>query len=108
MVLKHLSYQVPKEVGRVGKESENFIKPVSQRKDGIEAMFSNYRKNSPTKRKRTPQTPTVIDAGESSVTADETPSKRPRTNSVEIIEVRSINVCPQTAYAFINTFQAAT
>jgi hypothetical protein len=35
-----LSYQVPKEVGRVGKESPTFIEPVENRKDGIHAMFS--------------------------------------------------------------------
>lgn len=34
------SYQVPKEVGKVGTESSTFIEPVSNRKDGIQAMFS--------------------------------------------------------------------
>lgn len=34
------SYQVPKEVGKVGTESPSYIEPVSQRKDGIEAMFA--------------------------------------------------------------------
>ncbi|KAG7087468.1 hypothetical protein E1B28_013433 [Marasmius oreades] len=61
-------YQVPKEVGKVGTESPTFIQPVSQRKDGIEAMFSKQKskssqiKNSPTKRKRSstpPPAPTV-------------------------------------------------
>ncbi|KAF8515723.1 hypothetical protein BU17DRAFT_76815 [Hysterangium stoloniferum] len=33
-------YPVPKEVGRVGTNSPEFIKPISQRKDGIEAMFA--------------------------------------------------------------------
>jgi len=33
-------YPVPKEVGRVGANSPEFIKPISQRKDGIEAMFA--------------------------------------------------------------------
>ena len=35
-----LSYQVPKEVGKVGVESATFIEPISQRKDGIQAMFA--------------------------------------------------------------------
>lgn len=30
---------MPKEVGKVGNEDPSFILPVSQRKDGIEAMF---------------------------------------------------------------------
>lgn len=33
-------YPVPKEVGKVGTESSTFIEPISQRKDGIEAMFA--------------------------------------------------------------------
>jgi len=33
------SYPVPKEVGKVGAEDPSFILPVSQRKDGIAAMF---------------------------------------------------------------------
>ncbi|KAF8480694.1 hypothetical protein JB92DRAFT_1744278 [Gautieria morchelliformis] len=33
-------YPVPKEVGRVGANSSDFIKPVSQRKGGIEALFA--------------------------------------------------------------------
>jgi hypothetical protein len=33
------SYQVPKEVGKVGTESPSFIEPVKDRKDGIQAMF---------------------------------------------------------------------
>ncbi|KAF9460463.1 hypothetical protein BDZ94DRAFT_1311474 [Collybia nuda] len=33
-------YKVPKEVGKVGTESPTFIEPVSNRKDGIRAMFS--------------------------------------------------------------------
>ncbi|KAF9561591.1 DUF159-domain-containing protein [Agrocybe pediades] len=36
-------YPVPKEVGKVGTESPTFIEPVSTRKDGIEAMFSNQK-----------------------------------------------------------------
>ncbi|KAF8990255.1 hypothetical protein BDQ17DRAFT_1372147 [Cyathus striatus] len=37
------SYQVPKEVGKVGTESPSFIKPIAGRKDGIQAMFSRQR-----------------------------------------------------------------
>jgi len=36
-------YQVPKEVGKVGTESASFIEPITNRKDGIEAMFSKQK-----------------------------------------------------------------
>ncbi|KAJ8509259.1 hypothetical protein ONZ45_g8539 [Pleurotus djamor] len=36
-------YQVPLEVGKVGKESPSFIEPVENRKDGIEALFSKQK-----------------------------------------------------------------
>ena len=35
-----VSYQVPKEVGKVGVESATFIQPITERKDGIQAMFA--------------------------------------------------------------------
>jgi putative SOS response-associated peptidase YedK len=38
-----ISYQVPKEVGKVGTESPSFIEPIAGRKDGIQAMFSKQR-----------------------------------------------------------------
>jgi len=38
-------YQVPKEVGKVGTESSTFIDPISNRKDGIQAMFSKQRQS---------------------------------------------------------------
>ncbi|KAF8235058.1 DUF159-domain-containing protein [Tricholoma matsutake] len=38
-------YQVPKEVGKVGTESSTFIEPISNRKDGIQAMFSKQRQS---------------------------------------------------------------
>jgi len=41
-------YQVPKEVGKVGTESATFIEPVSQRKDGIQAMFAKQKGGSST------------------------------------------------------------
>ncbi|KAJ7216202.1 hypothetical protein B0H12DRAFT_992514, partial [Mycena haematopus] len=37
------SYQVPKEVGKVGTESSTFIEPVANRKDGIQAMFTKQK-----------------------------------------------------------------
>ncbi|KAF4564454.1 SOS response-associated peptidase family protein [Pleurotus pulmonarius] len=43
---KLLCYQVPKEVGKVGTESPSYIEPVSQRKDGIEAMFAKAKSKS--------------------------------------------------------------
>src|SRR5882762_1283568 len=45
------SYQVPKEVGKVGTESPTFIEPIANRKDGIQAMFSRQKQaqNSPAK-----------------------------------------------------------
>ncbi|KII90168.1 hypothetical protein PLICRDRAFT_108074 [Plicaturopsis crispa FD-325 SS-3] len=45
-------YQVPQEVGSVGKESPTFVEPISTRKDGIEAMFAKQKQtqNSPKKK----------------------------------------------------------
>lgn len=43
-----LSYPVPPEVGKVGKESPTFIQPVSERSDGIKSFFN---KQSPAKPK---------------------------------------------------------
>jgi len=42
-------YQVPKEVGKVGTESATFIQPITERKDGIAAMFAlqNKARSSP-------------------------------------------------------------
>ncbi|KAF7795134.1 hypothetical protein EIP86_006281 [Pleurotus ostreatoroseus] len=53
-------YAVPQEVGKVGAESSTFIQPISQRKDGIEAMFAKQSKTQSSqttrdsKRKRIP------------------------------------------------------
>ncbi|OBZ74570.1 hypothetical protein A0H81_05405 [Grifola frondosa] len=53
-------YQVPKEVGKIGTESPSFIEPIAERKDGIQAMFTQQHgtKTSPSppkaKRKRSP------------------------------------------------------
>jgi len=43
-----VSYPVPPEVGKVGKESPTFIQPVSERSDGIKSFFN---KQSPSKSK---------------------------------------------------------
>ena len=51
-----ISYQVPKEVGRVGNESPSFIQPVKERKDGIQAMFQKQIQTA-AKRKRTESPP---------------------------------------------------
>ena len=40
-------YAVPKEVGKIGRESSTFIEPVSKRKDGIEAMFAKQKQKKP-------------------------------------------------------------
>lgn len=42
------SYQVPKEVGKIGTESPTFIEPVTARKDGIQAMFARQTAKAPT------------------------------------------------------------
>lgn len=47
-----LCYPVPMEVGKVGTQSPTFIEPISQRKDGIQAMFSKQQISSQHKRKR--------------------------------------------------------
>ena len=52
------SYAVPTEVGKVGTESPSFIEPITSRKDGIQAMFSKQRQNSPTKSQPTVASPT--------------------------------------------------
>lgn len=52
------SYAVPTEVGKVGTESPSFIEPITSRKDGIQAMFSKQRQDSPTKSQATVASPT--------------------------------------------------
>jgi hypothetical protein len=39
-------YQVPPEVGKVSQQNASFIRPVKERKDGIEAMFSKQKSKS--------------------------------------------------------------
>ena len=45
-------YAVPKEVGKIGRESSTFIEPVSKRKDGIEAMFAKQKQKKPTEEEK--------------------------------------------------------
>ena len=57
------SYPVTPDVGKVGNESPTFIEPISERKDGIEAMFAGQgpkkSKTSLVKRKRSASPPPV-------------------------------------------------
>lgn len=51
------SYPVSPDVGKVGNESPAFVEPISERKDGIVAMFAHQgsqksKPSSPVKRKR--------------------------------------------------------
>jgi len=46
------SYPVPQEVGKVGSQSPTFIEPVSQRRDGIQAMFAKQASSPPSSQKR--------------------------------------------------------
>ncbi|KAG8984470.1 hypothetical protein FRB93_006564 [Tulasnella sp. JGI-2019a] len=57
-------YQVPQEVGKVGTQDPSFVKPVTERKDGIVAMFKKQERSQPTSdlKKRKASTP---DAGPS-------------------------------------------
>jgi len=71
-------YQVAKEVGKVGTESAKFIEPISNRKDGIMAMFAKQRSKqakSSVKRKRsaspTPSLSTPKKVKESKMEEDE-------------------------------------
>ncbi|PAV15838.1 hypothetical protein PNOK_0869600 [Pyrrhoderma noxium] len=45
-------YAVPKEIGKIGRESSTFIEPVSKRKDGIEAMFAKQKQKKPTEEEK--------------------------------------------------------
>ena len=51
---------VPKEVGKVGTESPAFIQPITERKDGIRAMFAKQQRRSPSPSK--PSAPTLEQA----------------------------------------------
>ncbi|KAK1225968.1 hypothetical protein PQX77_011036 [Marasmius sp. AFHP31] len=81
-------YQVPKEVGKVGTESPSYIVPVSQRKDGIEAMFSKQKQSQsrqpeaggpPVKRKRSssPQLKSESQRSDDEVEIVDAPSPSP-------------------------------
>ena len=45
-------YAVPKEIGKIGRESSTLIEPVSKRKDGIEAMFAKQKQKKPTEEEK--------------------------------------------------------
>jgi hypothetical protein len=75
------SYQVPKEVGKVGSESPTFVQPIATRKDGIEAMFAKQRTKQEgnkegIKRKRGPSL--VISSAQSEPAAEEDEHKKPK------------------------------
>ncbi|KAK7441711.1 hypothetical protein VKT23_016376 [Stygiomarasmius scandens] len=91
-------YQVPKEVGKVGTESSTFIQPISERKDGIQAMFlkqksqkvasssSSSPKNVQNKRKREESSakgPVKVESSDDEIEIIEKPSppKRPKVES---------------------------
>ncbi|KAJ6482830.1 hypothetical protein C8R47DRAFT_1132822 [Mycena vitilis] len=75
-------YQVPKEVGKVGKESATFIEPVANRKDGIQALFSKQKqaqaasppaKKVPAKRRMSP-----VDGDDVEIVDGPSSPKKPR------------------------------
>ncbi|PVG04634.1 DUF159-domain-containing protein [Serendipita vermifera] len=77
-------YQVPKEVGKVGKESPSFIQPVQERKDGIRAMFAKQKQatsSEGTSAAEKPNTNENADAG-TSQSSSETRSTAKRQRSV--------------------------
>jgi hypothetical protein len=52
---------VPKEVGKVGKESPSFIQPVQERKDGIKAMFAKQKQATSSEGTGTSEKPNISD-----------------------------------------------
>ena len=87
------SYAVPKEVGKVGAESPTFIQPISQRQDGIQAMFAKQMKSasqeSPKKPKKRVMTPEPTQSSPASpslqpssqLSSQPSPSKRRKVKS---------------------------
>ncbi|KAG8812898.1 hypothetical protein FRC17_001763 [Serendipita sp. 399] len=69
-------YPVDPEVGKVGNDSESFIKPVSQRKDGIKALFAKQKRQ-----KEEPEASTSVDTP-----INATSKKRERSNTPETLE----------------------
>lgn len=72
------SYQVPKEVGKVGTESATFIEPVATRKDGIKAMFA--------KQATTPKKGAKSSSNSRSVSPTPSPKKRKRSERLSPID----------------------
>ncbi|KAH8822713.1 DUF159-domain-containing protein [Flagelloscypha sp. PMI_526] len=92
-------YAVPTEVGKVGLQSASFVEPVTQRKDGIEAMFSKQK----AKQKEDASNPDVISpkvkesesSQEFSLLALVSPSKRKQeTPEPETLDSSSVPVTP--------------
>ncbi|KAF8310790.1 DUF159-domain-containing protein [Clavulina sp. PMI_390] len=95
--IKFDCYPVPKEVGKVGAEDPSFVRPVSERKDGIEAMFKRQVAGSSSSKLKTTSSPSSsqpsqMTAGSSSHPSPTSPSiskvkKEADSDFVEIIEI---------------------
>ena len=85
------SYQVPKEVGKIGNESPTFVQPIAERKDGIEAMFAKQLRKEPsaasrtTPRKRS-RSPTDVTGAEADAEADAAVSKKAKVEKLNAWE----------------------
>lgn len=75
------SYQVPKEVGKVGEESPTFIQPVVERKDGIQAMFARQAAKASSAPNSSQQTPSQQSSPKKLKAEPRSPSKRKRSAS---------------------------
>ena len=82
------SYPVPKEVGKVGTESPTFIEPVSQRRDGIQAMFAKQieSKASPSSSQNSPAKSTKRKREASSSPLPSTPRKKLQKQVIDLCE----------------------
>lgn len=86
------SYQVPQEVGRVGTNSPDLVRPVSQRKDGIEAMFSRQRRPDGSKQKFEEYSSKVSDHGTTYDTTNEfSETPPPKKRKVEASEEKILS-----------------
>lgn len=103
-VHRSISYQVPKEVGKVGTESPSFIEPITSRKDGIQAMFSKQKQtdssSSPAKSPLHPGTKRKIEASlvppqeAEPSSAEVSPSKKLKvTAGTEFKQPESVSSC---------------
>ncbi len=78
------SYAVPKEVGKVGTESPAFIQPISQRQDGIQAMFA--------KQNLIQGSPAIISKSNAKRQRSTTP--KPSTGGDTVLEQSPSNISP--------------